>query len=160
MELRMNIKYSIRWPKELILKRTQYMIDATGREVVRGIRKNIITQTGVIGGRFRRLKPDTIRRKSGLRYPKKALYALGVLYRSIHYFTGHRPNQGTVGIMDRGSPSRRRVALYQQTGSYPGGVARRFFGIGKQTRENLRRMWKAWFRSITRRAELYKKGAF
>lgn len=160
MELMLNIKYDIRWPKELLDRRTQYMIDATGREVVRGIRRNIMTSMSIFRGKFRRLKPATIRRKRGMRYPSKPLYALGILYRSIHYYTGHRPNQGIVGIMMRGKPLRRDVAEYQQMGAYQGGVARRFFGISKELRTRLNSMWRAWFSSVTRRAETYKKGSF
>ena len=158
MELSVDIAYKIRWPKELIERRTQYMIDTTGNEVVRGIRRNISEQVSIMGGHFRKLKPATIRRKRGMRYPSQALYALGILYRAIHYYkTGE--NAGAVGIMIRGKPSRRDVAEYQQTGAYRGGVARRFFGISKQLRQSkLIPMWRAWFDEKIRRAELYKSG--
>ncbi len=155
----MSVKYDIKWPKELIQKRTPEMIDTSGREIVRGIRKNIVTSMGVTGGQFRKLESATIRKKRGMRYPSRPLFALGILYRSIHYFTGHRPNIGTVGIKRVGKPNRRDVAEWQQAGPY-GGPARRFFGISRKLNARLNSMWGAWFSNIIRRADSYKKGKF
>ncbi len=158
MQLSMNVKYDIRWPKELVQKRTQRMVDTTGNEIVRGIRRNIMESLSIYGGKLRKLKSDTVRRKKGMRYPNRALYALGILYRSIHYFKGHRPNIGTVGIMRRGRPSRREVAIYQQTGLYQGGTARRFFGISRELRSRLNSMWGSWFNNIMSRRDILKSG--
>lgn len=144
-----NIKYDVDWPRELLERRTQYMIDVTGRHIVREIKRNINNGISIYGGRLAPLKLDTIRRKKGLRHPKKALYALGMLYKSIHYYTGHRENKGSVGIIDRGSPSRRYLALIHQTGAYKGGVARPFFGISKDCDRHIRGMWESWFVRIT-----------
>ena len=150
MQLIMNVKYDIKWPKALLEKRTQPMIDIAGNEIVRSIRQNIINQISITGGRFRKLKPATIKSKKGRRYPSKALYAAGILYRSIHYFKGHRPNIGTVGIKKIGKPLRRNVAEWQQTGAYRGGVARRFFGISKQLRQKITSMMNGWLRNTMR----------
>lgn len=160
MELKLNIKYDIRWPADLLKKRTQVMVDTTGKEIVRGIRRNIIESMSIYGSHFRKLKSDTVRRKRGLRYPNKALYALGILYRAIHYYkTGI--NAGAVRIIRRGSPSRREVAEWQQAGTYKGGVARRFFGISTELRRGrLIPMWNDWLRAITRRTHVYKAGGF
>ena len=158
MQLKLNIKYNIRWPSALLKKRSQYMVDTTGKEIVRGIRRNIMESISIAGSHFRKIKPDTRRRKKGLRYPNKALYALGILYRAIHYYkTGE--NAGAVGIIRRGLPSRRNVAEWQQRGTYQGGVARRFFGISSELRRGrLIPMWNDWLRAITRRTETIKSG--
>jgi len=152
-----DIKYDIKWLKELQLKQTQYMIDTTGNEVVRQIRRNIMESRSIYGGGLAPLKAGTIKRKKGMRYPSKALYAKGILCRAIHYYRSGE-NKGAVGIKNVGSPSRRLIAIAQQTGDYHGGVPRPFFGISAKTLDILDGVWKAWFKRITQTATSYQKG--
>lgn len=157
-----DIKYDISWPKELLLKQTQYMIDTTGNEVVRQIRRNIMENRSVYGGGLAPLKDNTIKRKKGMRYPSKALYAKGILSRAIHYYK-RGLNAGNVGIIARGSPNRRLVGIVQQTGNYHGGIPRPFFGISKKTWFDIagtNGLWERWLARITSHATPYLQGTF
>ena len=59
-----DIRYDIKWPKELLQKgRSQEMIDKAGREVVREIKRNIMDSNSIYGGRLAPLKQSTIDRK-------------------------------------------------------------------------------------------------
>ena len=153
-----DIKYDLKWHKDLT-RRTQEMIDVAGEEVVRGIKRNIRESISIYGGNLAPLKPETIRKKRGMRHPKRPLHALGMLYRNIHYYRGHRPGMGQVGIKNVGSPSRRLVAIAQQTGAYRGGVPRPFFGITPYIQKRIDGAITGWIARLTRgRVDSVKKG--
>lgn len=158
MSLSVDIKYDIKWPKELLTKQTQCMVDTTGKTVVREIKRNIIDSRSIYGGSLKPLKPSTIARKRGLRSPSKALYRVGILHRAIHYYK-RGMNAGFVSIIRRGSPNRRLVGIVQQTGVYRGGTPRPFFGISAKTRVALDWMWTGWFKRTMRHATAYQKGS-
>ena len=166
-----SIVTDLKWPSDLIRKRTQSMVDMTGRTIVRGIRENILRRITVYG-RIRKLSlsgttrgtspslaASTERKKQSLGVARVStpLYRFGTLYRAIHYYkTGQ--NKGRVSIKRVGKYgsglTARDIARIQQTpDARTGRPARRFFGITENVRVLILNQWTRWLRRAARRTE-------
>jgi len=115
-------------------------MDSTGGAIVKAIRARIMRSIPPA------LKPATVRSKKGMRYPRIALYATGMLYNAIHYFRSGEL-KGRVGIKNIGRPGREDLAWYHTAGLFPVPVRKFFYITDWDKGQFISRIWRNWFRN-------------
>lgn len=146
--------------KNILERESGKYLDKAGNEAVRLMKEQIKAGKDANGRRMAALMPATIARKKrnpqiARRYVYTILQARRILYNAINYYkTGRKA--GYVGIIDRGEPSRRRVAQYLQRGNMRM-IARRFFGLSSTSRKIMDGSFRRWASYIRQRLENAKK---